>query len=631
MKQIVIGTAGHIDHGKTTLIKALTGIDCDRLKEEKERGITTELGFAHYRFGDDLLLGIVDVPGHEKFVRHMVAGAWGMDMVLLVVAADEGVMPQTREHLDICEILGLRKGIVAITKMDLVDKEMVELVMEDVKDTLAGRSLESSEIIPVSATTGENLDLLKNRITAAAEEVQERPRLGIFRLPVDRVFTLKGLGVVVTGTCISGAIKVGEEVEIFPLHKRARVRNIQAYHQDVGEAGAGQRVALNLQGVERQELERGTVIGRPQTLMLSQRMDATLKYLKLPLKPIKNNTIMRFHVATTHVEARVILLEKDSVEPGEEVFVQFVLAHPIVVLPADRFILRGSYAVQTVGGGAVLDIEPERHRRKSPDLRETYRLLLNGSLPERAEYHVAKGSYGGVRIDRLPLLLGSNDSAVSRVIATLAGTGKVTSVGKTVVMSNLFRDYCRMLLTHTNEFHARNPQKIGMSKEELRTKLPKVETQVFHAALDECTSSGGIDVDKDKVRAKETGKPVDAGIEALGKKIVKKLSISGLTPPSVKEMAEELGEKEGYLKDILARLSREGTLVRVTGDLFFHRDAIEDLKVKAVAYLRERKEMTPADFKSVVSVSRKYMIPLLEHLDEIKLTIRSGDKRILRG
>ncbi len=372
MKQVVVGTAGHIDHGKTALIKALTGIDCDRLKEEKERGITIELGFAYYRFGDDILVGIVDVPGHERFIRHMVAGAWGIDMVLFVVAGDESVMPQTREHLDICELLGIRRGIIAITKKDLVDDDMVELVTEEVKDLVKGRFLEGAPIIPVSSTTGENIDLLREEIKRNAEEVAERSRAGIFRLPVDRVFTIKGFGTIVTGTCISGTVRPGEEAEIYPHGKKARIRTVQAYHEDVREAGAGQRVALNLQGIEKQEIERGDIIGRPETLLLTSRIDATLRYLKLPFKPIRNNTILRFHIAAAQVEARLILLDRDAIEPGEEAFVQFVFFEPTVVLPGDRYIMRGSYAIQTLGGGTVLDIAPGRHKRLSDGLDRIY-------------------------------------------------------------------------------------------------------------------------------------------------------------------------------------------------------------------------------------------------------------------
>jgi selenocysteine-specific elongation factor len=446
MKRIVIGTAGHIDHGKTTLIRALTGIDCDRLKEEKERGITTELGFAHYKFGDDLVAGIVDVPGHEKFVRHMVAGAWGIDMVLLVVAADEGVMPQTKEHLDICEILGLKKGIVAITKKDLVDEDMVELVKEDVKDALKGRALEGSPTIDVSSTTGENIDLLRETIVKAAMEIHDRSKEGIFRLPVDRVFTIRGLGTIITGTCISGSIKVGDEIEIYPLATRAKIRNIQTYHEDAGEAMAGQRVALNLQGIERSEIERGTIIGRPDTLILSQRIDASLKYLKLPFKPIKTDSVLRFHIATTQEEARLVVLSKEAIEPGEELFAQFVFKEPIVTLPSDRFILRGSYAIQTIGGGTVLDIMPGRHKRKTAGLDDIYSLLLSGTSSDKTVYHILKGGYAGVRTERLAILLGLDEPASNRILEKLKSEGKARSVGKTIVHMDKFVEYTKMLV-----------------------------------------------------------------------------------------------------------------------------------------------------------------------------------------
>jgi translation elongation factor TU len=393
MKQIVIGTAGHIDHGKTALIKALTDIDCDRLKEEKERGITIELGFAHYRFADDMLVGIVDVPGHERFVKHMVAGAWGIDMVLFVVAADESVMPQTREHLDICELLGIKRGIIAVTKKDLADDEMVDLVKEEVHELVKGRFLEDAPIIAVSSATGENINVLRDAIKEKADEIEEKSRKGIFRLPVDRVFTIRGFGTIVTGTCISGRVNVGDELEIYPVAKKARVRNIQAYHADAKEAGAGQRVALNLQGVEKQEIERGVIISSPETLLMTNRIDATLRYLKLPFKGIRDNAILRFHIATTQVEARLILLDRTTIEPGEEAFVQFVFAHPVVVLPGDRYILRGSYAIQTLGGGSILDIAPLKHKRNDAKLNDVRRLLEAGTAAARMEYHIQKGGY----------------------------------------------------------------------------------------------------------------------------------------------------------------------------------------------------------------------------------------------
>ena len=630
MKQIVIGTAGHIDHGKTALVKALTGIDCDRLKEEKERGITIELGFAHYRFGDDLLAGIVDVPGHERFVKHMVAGAWGIDMVLFVIAADESVMPQTREHLDICELLGIKRGIVAITKKDLVEPDIVELVKEEIRDLVKGRFLEGAPVIAVSSVTGENIDLLKEHIRKVADEIQERSKVGIFRLPVDRVFTIKGFGTIVTGTCISGQIREGEEVEIYPTGRRAKVRNIQAYHEDASEAAAGQRVALNLQGVEKQEIERGTLVGRPESLMLTSRIDATFRYLKLPFKAIKNGSILRFHIATTQVEARLVLLDRKSIEPGEEAFAQFIFMEPVVVLPGDRYILRGSYSVQTLGGGTVLDILPKRHARKAGDLARTFSLLREGSIVDRIEYHILKGAYEGMRRETLAVLLGTEEKAIERAIAELTQTAKAKLIGRTLVHSTHFSNYKARLQALLTDFHAKNPLKVGISKEELRTKLPKVEPHVFQVALEELIKAGQLEAEKDKVLLKGAARPADKSVQEEEEQILKKLQRAGLTPPSLNELSADLNIKEASLRDMLGKLAHEGKVAKIKGDMYFDARVIEALKKKVVDHLEQRKEMMPSDFKNLTGVSRKYMIPLLEYFDETRLTIRSGDKRLLR-
>ena len=631
MKQIVIGTAGHIDHGKTALIKALTGIDCDRLKEEKERGITIELGFAYYRFGDDLLVGIVDVPGHERFVKHMVAGAWGIDMVLFVVAADESIMPQTKEHMDICELLGIKRGIVAITKIDAADSDMVELVREEVQDMVKGRFLEGAPIIPVSSVTGENIDVLRTAIRQKAAEVEEKSRQGIFRLPVDRVFTIKGFGTIVTGTCISGAVRAGDEIQIYPTDKRARVRTAQAYHEDVKEAGAGQRVALNLQGVEKQEIERGTIVGRPESLLLTSRIDASLRYLKLPFKPIKNNTILRFHIATTQVEARLILLDRPELEPGDEAFVQFVFAEPIVVLPGDRFILRGSYAIQTLGGGTVLDIAPGKHKRLIPGLEAMYLLLRTGTTRQKVEYNLEKAGFKGFTKQHLAVLLGAHQDVADKIVADLAALGSARVIGKMVVSAGRFGTYKETLKALLSQFHEKNPLKIGISREELRTRLPDVDPVIFQAALEDAAKAGDAEIEKDRVRLSGgTGKP-DESIGKLEGQVAAMLEARGLTPPTTQEMADELRIKERSLRDILEKLVYAGKVVKVKSDMYLAARHMEELKSLVKEELTKRKEMLPADFKAMTGLSRKYMIPLLEYLDEIKLTIRSGDKRVLRS
>lgn len=630
MKRIVVGTAGHIDHGKTTLIRALTGIDCDRLKEEKERGITTELGFAHWHLDEDLLVGIVDVPGHEKFVRHMVAGAWGIDTVLLVVAADEGVMPQTREHLDICEMLGLTKGIVVITKKDLVDEEMIELAEEDIRDFLKGRVLENAPLVAVSATTGENLDILRTMLRDVSTHIGEKSREGIFRLPIDRVFTLKGLGTIVTGTCISGSLGVGEEVELFPFTRKARVRSIQAYHDDVKEATAGQRIALNLQGLDRQDVERGSMVARPDTLLLTSRIDASLRLLKLPIKPIRHDSILRFHIATTQEEARLVLLGSDQIEPGEETFVQFVFKKPIVVLPGDRFILRGSYAIQTVGGGRVLDIMPARHKRKTEGLEKIYHTLNEGTDLQKVAYHVSKGGFQGVRQQALSIVTGKDVTSIENIGEVLQKESVARLVGKTYVHTDYFNAYQEKILSFVGEYHKANPLKIGIPKEELRSRLPATDVQVFQAALDECATAGRIVVEKDRVGSRDHAGDTSQTDE-FEKRILDALLSSGFTPPGLKGLAETVGVTEKNARELLERLVFRGGVVRVAQDMYFHRDMIEELKVKATNYLRNHHEMGPSDFKSELNLSRKFLIPLLEYLDQIKVTIRKGDKRVLRG
>jgi selenocysteine-specific elongation factor len=630
VKRIVIGTAGHIDHGKTALVKALTGIDCDRLKVEKERGITTELGFAYYKGSDDLLLGIVDVPGHERFVRHMVSGAWGIDVVLLVVAADEGVMPQTREHVDICELLGLKKAIVAITKTDLVDKEMIDLVIEDVKDFLKGRGFENAPIIPVSSFTGENVDLLKEKIMEVARATSEKSKEGIFRLPVDRVFSIKGYGTVVTGTCISGRIKVGDPVEIYPLGKNAKVRSIQAYHEERQEACAGERVALNLQGIDKEELERGVTIGNPGRLIPTERIEASFKLLNLPIKPIKTETILRFHIATTQKEARLVILEKDEINPGEELFCQFVFTDPIVAMPGDRFIVRGSYVPsQTVGGGEILNIAAKKQKRKRPELSANYNVLKYGSKEDKIEFFVKERGYEGISFAELEVISGLKTKDLEESTSNLVQRGKVLALANHMIHGEYLSGYRSMLLDFLKEFHEKNPLKIGASKEELRQRLPRIKDQFFSFVVDSLKSEGKVELEKDKIRLASV-KASGMDLNSLEKEILAKLSQFDLTPPSLSELSKELNQSEKMLKDFMEKLVYEGKALRLKGDLYIHPVSLMRFRDGVVSLLKERGEASPSEIKSVFNISRKYLIPLLEYLDEIKVTIRKGDKRVLR-
>jgi selenocysteine-specific elongation factor len=390
-------------------------------------------------------------------------------------------------------------------------------------------------------------------------------------------------------------------------------------------------VALNLQGADKADIERGAIIARPETLFLTNRIDATFKYMKLPFKPIRNTSILRFHVATTQAEAKLILLDRNAVEPGEEVFTQYTFAEPIVVLPGDRYILRGSYAIQTLGGGTVLDILPRKHQRKSDLLNKTFAILSSGTLREKAEYHVVKGGYEGLRKERLAVLLGLDEKALDPAVSELTGTGTARLVGRTLVHSERFAAYRNALVDFVTDFHQKNPLKVGISKEELRTRLPHVEQTVFQAVLDEAIREAGVGIDRDKVILKSVAQKTDGAVEELRRKVIDRLRGYGLTPPGLQELAGELGIQGNHLKDLLEKLVRDGKVTRVKGDMYFDGEVIEQLKQSVVALLKERKEMVPADFKNLTGLSRKYMIPLLEYFDEIRLTIRTGDKRVLRS
>ncbi len=382
MKHFVLGTAGHVDHGKTALIKALTGIDTDRLKEEKERGITIELGFASLHLPSGQTLGIVDVPGHEKFIKNMVSGAAGIDLVMMVIAADEGIMPQTKEHLHICSLLGISKGIVALTKIDLVEKDWLELVKSEISEFLQGTFLEGAPIVPVSAVKEEGLADLIEALEATVSNIPEKADSGIFRLPVDRVFTMKGFGTVVTGTLVSDRIKSGEEIQILPEEITSRIRGIQVHNQPVEEAWAGQRTAINLQGIEKSAIKRGDVLARPETVRPSQRLDVFVEFLSSNSKNLKNRTLVRLHTGTSEIIARVILLEKDEIAPGQKAFAQLVLANKDVVVAGDRFVLRSYSPITTIGGGQIIDPLPAKHKR------------LNSKDYRRVEYITKRNTAG---------------------------------------------------------------------------------------------------------------------------------------------------------------------------------------------------------------------------------------------
>ena len=634
MKHLILGTAGHIDHGKTSLVKALTGIDTDRLKEEKARGITIELGFALLDLPGGFELGIVDVPGHERFVRSMVAGVGGMDLVMLVIAADEGVMPQTREHLDICQLLGVKKGLVALTKIDMVDPDWLGLVTEEVRDYLAGSFLEAAPIMPISSRTGEGLDRLKGELARLAGEVEEKKGEGPFRLPVDRVFTITGFGTVVTGTLLSGEISVGDEVEILPAGLPCRVRGIQTHGKKSDKGLAGQRVAVNLQGVEHTEIFRGDIVV-PQGIYHPTRVvDARLNYLPAAPRELKHRATLRLHSATYEVPAKVILIDRDVLLPGESAYVQLRLAKPVLLLPGDPFVLRTYSPQATLAGGTVLDPNPLRRRRRSTEALELLQELESGEEPEKIRLMVAASLLSGLSLEEIVNRTGMSVKRIESALAILLSSGELIQVVKeprTFLSRQAFSTLKARLHTELQAYLANNPMKEGMGKEELKSRIPKrSDLRYFGPCLAALEKEGKAAAERDLVSLPGRKSGVAAEQVDLQAGVATTLRKGGMEPPTIKEYCDALSCTEKEALEHLNFLAREGKAVKVKSDIFYAPEPFAAIREKLVAHLRKTGEITPNEFRELTGLSRKFMIPLLEHFDSEKLTIRAGDRRVLR-
>jgi selenocysteine-specific elongation factor len=633
MKHLILGTAGHIDHGKTSLVKALTGIDTDRLKEEKERGITIELGFAHMELPGDIRFGIVDVPGHERFVRAMVAGVGGMDLVMLVIAADEGVMPQTREHLEICQLLGVRKGLVALTKCDMVDKEWLELVVEEVREYLNCSFLEGAPIIPVSAKTAAGLEELKAGLASQAAEVAEKSAEGPFRLPVDRVFTIAGFGTVVTGTLLSGEIKTGDEVEILPAALPSRVRSVQSHGLMAEHGCAGQRLAVNLQGVELGEIMRGEVVVPRGAFRTTRAVDARFVYLSSASRELKHRSTLRLHSATYEVPAQVILLDRDTLEPGGSAFVQLRLKHPVLLLPGDHFIVR-SYSPQiTVGGGVVLDPAPPRRRRSEQAL-ELLRALGNGEDAEKIRLLAQESLLSGVTAEELITRSGLSIKRSEASLACLLSQGLLVQMvrePRIFLAKEQFAGLKAQLLAGLEGYLRENTLKEGIGKEELKSHIPKrSDNRFFGPLLAALEKEGKALVDRDLVRIPGREAGDDAGGADLLAALESAIREGGIEPPTLKELAERLGRSEKELLEHLKPLLRSNRAVKVKSDIFYAPEPLARIRDLLVRHLEAKGEVTPAEFREITGLSRKFMIPLLEFFDQEKLTIRVGERRLAR-
>jgi selenocysteine-specific elongation factor len=636
MRHIIVGTAGHIDHGKSALVLALTGTDPDRWEEEKRRGITIDLGFAHLDLGSDLRIGFIDVPGHERFVRNMLAGVGGIDLVMLIVAGDESIKPQTREHFDICRLLGIRRGLIVITKSDLVEREVLDLVRLEVQEFVAGSFLDSAPTVAVSARTGEGLDELKNELRRLSLETPPKPADMPFRLPIDRSFVMKGFGAVVTGTLIAGTVEKEAEVEIFPSGKRARVRGIEVYNTGADLASAGQRTALNLAGADARQITRGMVLAAPGMFQAATSLDCILSLLP-NARPLKNHAQIHFHCGTAEMLARVIMHEGKEMKPGATGFVQLRLSEPGLFVPGDRFIIRQFSPVTTIGGGAVLDNDPPRPRGGDLAALESLRVLEHGEPEARLELLVRRA--GEAVPQALAARTGWKPADVLRIAKSLADQKRLVILGdppSLLVPAAHFEGLAHLLLQRLEAFHAANPLAAGLPKEDLRAKLGLASAAhtlpspaLLNALLQSLISQGKIDLQGETVRL--SGRAIQMSPEEIAARdqIAAAFEKAGLAVPSAREVLANLRLDRVRAEKLLRMLVKENVLHKVTEDLVFHQSALRQLREILARRKAQNNRLGVTDFKELTGLSRKYAIPLLEYLDRERVTRREGDERII--
>ncbi|MFN2365682.1 MAG: selenocysteine-specific translation elongation factor [Desulfurivibrionaceae bacterium] len=635
MREIVLGTAGHVDHGKTSLVKALTGIDTDRLKEEKKRGITIELGFAFLDLPCGHRLGIVDVPGHEKFVRNMVAGAAGIDILAFVIAADEGIMPQTREHFEICRLLGVERGIIVITKKDMVEPEWLEMVEEDVRDYFTGSFLEGAPLIPVSSISGEGIDQVKATLDRMVADSDFSEAHGPFRLPVDRIFTIKGFGAVVTGTSMSGRIALGDEVFIYPGGQHGRIRGIQVHADEVREVEAGHRTAINIQGVDKEKIRRGEIVATPGSLKPSYIMDAEFIYLSANEKKFKNRSRVRIHLGTAEIMGRVVLLDDNEIKPGATVNVQLLFEEPACAWPGDRYVIRSYSPVITIGGGRILNGGAVKKKRFRETNGQVFDIYKNGSAEERLLQHLREAGPAGLTGDELAVRMGIFGKKLKKVLDGPISARKVIVVDSDrqwLLSAEVFGGLQDWLVAAVTRYHQEYPLKPGISREELRSQLVPVKSQkLFQFMINDLVKRERLEQDESMVRIPGHKVALAEDSDKLRGEIETFYREAGLAVPTIKELYARFSTNSPELvREILEVMVREGEMVKVKEDLYFHARSLALLKDNLVKRLGEKGEIDAQGFKELTGLSRKFSIPLLEYFDRSKVTLRIGDKRVLR-
>jgi selenocysteine-specific elongation factor len=635
VEHVIVGTAGHIDHGKTLLVKVLTGIDADTLAEEKRRGITIELGFVFMEApGYDKQIVFIDVPGHERLVKTMVAGASNIDAALLVVAADEGVSVQTREHFEILQLLGIRKGIVALTKSDLVNEERIHALTEEVRDFVKGSFLEYAPILPVSAIDGSGVEALRKALMDLGDKLGKRHDSRIFRMPIDRVFTMKGFGTVIAGTVLSGEVKEGDRIEIFPDGIEAKVRGIQVHHRKVGRSVIGRRTALNLQDVKKETLRRGQCAGEPGSLRPTHRLDTRLLLLKSYGKPMKNRTRVRLHVGTAEIISRLVLLENDVILPGHESLVQFALEVPTVALPGDRFVIRTFSPLMTIGGGEILDASPEKHKRFDSRTVEGLQKLERG-ITEAVEQVVLSSGTRPVGLAQLRGKIGEREDLIERALRDLTNTGGIVKIWGTKEPKYLhqesYRELEKTLKSTVQTYLERNPHRMFMPYEELRSKLlERTDGQTFTTVLDGLVEKEVLIRKDSKVSLVGHEAELKPRDQESVEQILREFQKGGFASPSEEDLRQKLGLSPREFKNLIHSQIQKGVLVRLSDKVVYHRDFVEKARRVVLQYLEKYPSITVAELRDLLKLSRKYATAILEYFDRIGLTKRDKDVHILR-
>ncbi len=639
---IIVGTAGHIDHGKTALVKALTGVNADRLPEEKKRGITIDLGFAELDLGD-VRIGFVDVPGHEKFVKNMLAGASGIDVVALVVAADEGVMPQTREHFEICRLLEIKHGLVVLSKSDLVDEEFLELVKLDVAELVENSFLENAPVLAVSAKTGEGIDEFKKILSETAKQIPARKNEIISRLPIDRTFSVKGFGAVVTGTLATGEMEKGSEMELLPINKKVRVRGVQTHGKDVEKACAGQRTAVNLGGVNHDEIERGDVLTEPNVLIPTQNFDAEIEVLRDAKRSLKSRQRVRVHIGTVEALARIAVLNDErEIKQGGKGFVQIRLEIPVVAIPSERFILRQYSPQMTIAGGKIIDAHAVKHKRK--DLENIRRFLQDltqaeaeNDKPKRVKLFLETALEKGLSFADLQARTGWRSEILQNALTENIGKKAVIKADNFYTARTPFDNLQQKVLNEIEDHHKREPLSRGILRETLREKTSAhIPLEIFKSVLEYLANEKKIIVEKDIVKAGSHNQQLSADEESVRQNLIKIYADANLQVPTLESALNEAIKSTKIstqnARKVFQLLINSSEIIKITEDFYFTKNAINDLIEKVKNYAETQTEnrlIGVAEFKDIADVSRKYAIPLLEYLDSEKITRRAGDKRLV--